>query len=169
MDVKKTLQKIREKRKVLDGREINAPQKRSIEIIEYEDGNYSIKGFAWELPLKKDEIPDAFESWLDGSLENGKPMEEIIWLEGGGINMVKADEKVHFEGIVKKDQPKFTYFEELYKRVDVLQRIIDEHAEILRQNNLQKTRVEDAPYFDEDIVFKELGEEGGWTQKNERG
>jgi len=65
----KELKLIRDKRKSLNS--INKLQKRKIEIIEYEDGTYSMVGFAWDIPLLEDEIVEAFESWFDGSLENG--------------------------------------------------------------------------------------------------
>jgi len=71
--------------------------------------------------------------------------------------MIKADDKVQYEGVEKPE--KFTNFEELQKRVEVLQEIIDEHAEILRANNLVRKQEIDAPYFDEDEVFKKLEEE----------
>ena len=67
---KKELEKIRKEREKLSLK-IRKPQKRNIEIIEYEDGTYSLIGFAWDLKLKSDEISDAFNSWLDGTLENG--------------------------------------------------------------------------------------------------
>lgn len=66
---------------------------------------------------------------------------------------MKADDKVEFEG---NKPEKYTNFEELQTRVKHLQEVVDEHAEILRQNNLIKTTKEDAPYFDEDVVYKEL-------------
>ncbi len=68
--VEEELKKIREERKKHQ-KDNNHIQRRRVEIIEYDDGNYSLIGFAWNLQLKKDEIKDAVESWLDGSLENG--------------------------------------------------------------------------------------------------
>jgi len=69
---KKELKKIRKERKNLFvGNTKNKLQKRRIEIVEYEDGTYSLIGYAWNLPLKSEEVIDAFQSWLDGSLENG--------------------------------------------------------------------------------------------------
>lgn len=67
--------KIRQKRKNLQTN--NKQQKRKIEVVEYEDGTYSIIGYAWNLPLKSNEVTDAFQSWLDGSLENGTKIEDI--------------------------------------------------------------------------------------------
>jgi len=55
----------------------NKLQKRKIEIVEYEDGTYSMIGYAWNLLLKSNEVSDAFESWLDGSLENGTEVKNI--------------------------------------------------------------------------------------------
>ena len=73
---------------------------------------------------------------------------------------MKADDKIEFEGDKgKMEKVKYTNFEELQKRVEVLQRVIDEHAEILNQNNLVKTKKTDASYFDDDIVYKELEED----------
>jgi hypothetical protein len=74
------LQKIREERKKFEKELlcVDKISKRRIEIIEYEDGTYSIIGFSWNLPLEKDEVQDAFESWFDGSLENGKALEQEI-------------------------------------------------------------------------------------------
>jgi len=73
MEIKNVLKTIREKRNDYYGKEdkviMKKVQKRAVEIIEYEDGSYLLKGFAYNLPLQDDEIKDAFESWLDGSLE----------------------------------------------------------------------------------------------------
>lgn len=69
------LQKIREERKKLEEEEkIKKPVKRTIEITEYEDGTFSFDGLAWKLPIEKQEIQEAFYDWLDGSLEQGKPI-----------------------------------------------------------------------------------------------
>ena len=68
--------------------------------------------------------------------------------------MLKADDKVKYDG--EEKPAKFTNFEELVARVRILVDTIDEHAEILRQNDLIKTTDEDAPYFDEDAVYREL-------------
>jgi hypothetical protein len=70
--------------------------------------------------------------------------------------MAKADDKVYY-GDGEKE--KYTYFDVLQKRVDILQRIVDEHAKILKQNNLVKTEKTEAPLFDEDLVYRELEEE----------
>ena len=70
----KELEKIRKERKELNG-DNKKPQKRKVEIIEYEDGSYSLVGFAYNLPLQRDEVSYAFESWLDGLLENRKELD----------------------------------------------------------------------------------------------
>jgi len=67
---------------------------------------------------------------------------------------MKADNKVEFEGAEKPE--KFTNFEELCKKVEVLQEAVDEHANILRANDLVRKEVIVAPYFDEDEVYKRL-------------
>jgi len=72
---------------------------------------------------------------------------------------IKADDKVKFEGTPEK----FTHFEELCKRVEVLQEAIDEHAEILRANDLVRNEEILAPYFDEDEVFNKLEEDDETT------
>lgn len=69
---------------------------------------------------------------------------------------MKADDKVKYEGF---EEEKFTHFDELKMRVELLQELLDEHAEILRQNKLVLRKKIEAPYFDEDEVYKRLGEE----------
>ena len=65
----------------LDFKPSTKTQKRIIEVIEFEDGSYTLKGFAYELPLRKDEVLEAFESWFKGSLEKRKDFSKE--LEGG--------------------------------------------------------------------------------------
>jgi len=75
---KQELKKIRQARKELN-KEMNGnskPQKRKVEIIEYEDGTFSLKGSAYALPLQRDEVEEAFISWLDRSLEKGSLFEK---------------------------------------------------------------------------------------------
>ena len=67
MDIKSELKKIREKRKEV--KETQKEQKRKVEIIEYEDGTFSLIGYAYDLPLQRDEVEHAFSAWLDKSLE----------------------------------------------------------------------------------------------------
>jgi len=69
--------------------------------------------------------------------------------------MIKADDKVQYDEGIKA---KFTYFEELQKRVEILQENLDEISEILKANNLFRTEEITAPYFDEDEVYKRLEE-----------
>ncbi len=71
--------------------------------------------------------------------------------------MIKADNKVEYEGSEKTE--KFTNFEELQKRVEVLKEVIDEHAEIFRYNNLVRKEKIEAPYFDEDKMYRRLEED----------
>jgi len=70
--------------------------------------------------------------------------------------MIKADSKVQFD---ENKPEKFTNFEELQIKFDVLQEVVDEHAEILRSNNLVRKVEVEAPYFDVDLVYKRLEEE----------
>jgi len=70
MNQKDKLKKIRQQRKEFE-EEIKKPQKRRIEIIEYEDGTYSLKGYAYNLPLQRDEVEYAIKAWMDNLLENG--------------------------------------------------------------------------------------------------
>lgn len=71
--------------------------------------------------------------------------------------MVKADDKVSYE---EGEQQKYTYFEELTKRVEQLQRIVDMHADILKQHNLRFTEKIEAYSFDEEELYEDLEEEG---------
>lgn len=68
---KAKLNKIREERKKLWKENKWKPSKRRVEIVEYEDGTYSLNGYAYYLPLKKSEVKEAFGAWFDGILENG--------------------------------------------------------------------------------------------------
>ena len=73
--------------------------------------------------------------------------------------MIKADDKVTYDGLGDEEQPNFTNFEELQMRVEVLQETVNEIAEILRANDLVRKEEIEAPYFNEDEVFKRLEEE----------
>lgn len=74
--------------------------------------------------------------------------------------MIKADDKVEFEGDKgKMEKEKYSNFEELQKRVEILQDLIDEHALILNQNNLVKTVKIEAPSFDSDVLYEKLTED----------
>ena len=68
---------------------------------------------------------------------------------------MKADEKVIFEGNKKE---KFTHFEMLQAEVEVLKENVDELVEILRENDITRTKEIKAKYFDLDEVFKRLEE-----------
>ena len=67
---------------------------------------------------------------------------------------IKADDFVEYEGI--EEPAKFTNFEELQKRVEILQEMVNLHAEIISQNNLTKIEQVEANEFDEDDVYKRL-------------
>jgi len=67
---------------------------------------------------------------------------------------IKADEQVEYEGADKPES--FTAFEELMKKVEVMKEVIDEHAEILRDNSLVRTKEIEAPYVDDDEIYKRL-------------
>ena len=77
--------------------------------------------------------------------------------KNGGIKMLKADDKVNYgEG----EKPmKFTNFEELKAMVQELKDVVNEHTEIFRGNNLVKKETTEAPYFDDDKVYKGLEED----------
>ena len=48
----------------------NKIQKRSIEIVEYEDGEYEVKGSAWNLDqLSSEDVDEAFVVWRTGKLK----------------------------------------------------------------------------------------------------
>ena len=69
--MKNELKKIRDERSKLEKIEELKPQKRKVELVEHDDGTYSLIGFAWNLSLEKDEVLDAIDSWIDKSLEEG--------------------------------------------------------------------------------------------------
>ena len=77
MNQKSELQKIRQQRKELE-KEEDKQQKRRVEIIEYEDGTFCLKGYAYSLPLQLGEVEPAFKAWLDNSLESGVTLNENI-------------------------------------------------------------------------------------------
>lgn len=66
---------------------------------------------------------------------------------------MKADDKVEYEG---SDPMNFTNFEELCAMVQELKDVVNEHAGILQANDLVRTETIEAPYFDDDKVYKEL-------------
>ena len=70
--------------------------------------------------------------------------------------MIKADDKVKYEGLGKDEQPEFTNFELLQKEVEVLEEHIDELVKILRYNDLERKETIEPKYFDTDEVYKRL-------------
>ncbi len=72
------LKKIRQERKEFNEKmnENSKPQKRKVEIIEYDDGTFSLEGYVYSLPLQREEVEFAFKSWLDNSLEKGSVFEK---------------------------------------------------------------------------------------------
>ena len=70
---------------------------------------------------------------------------------------IKADDFVEFEGAEKPE--KFTNFQELSKKVEVLKEAFDEVVEILRANNLIRTKEIEAQYFDDDELYRRLEDE----------
>lgn len=71
-DKKQILKKIRQERKKVEQeelKEIQKPQKRSVELIEFEDGSFALSNQPlWAIPIQKEEFSDAVEAWRDGSL-----------------------------------------------------------------------------------------------------
>ena len=70
---------------------------------------------------------------------------------------IKADDFVEFEGAEKPES--FTNFQELSKKVEVLKDAFDEVVEILHANNLTRSKTIEAPYFDEDELYRRLDDE----------
>ena len=70
---------------------------------------------------------------------------------------IKADDFVEFEGAEKPE--KFTNFQELFKKVEVLKEAFDEVVGILHANNLTRNEIIEAPYFDEDELYRRLDDE----------
>lgn len=67
--------------------------------------------------------------------------------------MVKANDVVVFN---EENPEKFTEFEYLKARVEQIEKVIEGHTDIFRENNLNVTEVKTAEYFDEDEVFEAL-------------
>ena len=73
---------------------------------------------------------------------------------------MKADNKVEFEGDSgKMEKEKYSHFEFLEKKVEVLQEQIELISEILDQNDLVKTTKETAGIDIDDATFRKLEEE----------
>ena len=67
--------------------------------------------------------------------------------------MVKADDVVIFDAKHPED---FTEFEYLQSKVEQMEKVLNVHADILRENNLIVTEKTVAPYTDENEVFLAL-------------
>lgn len=68
---------------------------------------------------------------------------------------MKADDKVAYtDEDGREKMADFTEFEHLKAKVDVLEEMLNEMAEILRQNNL--ARKVDAPVFDAEEVIRRI-------------
>lgn len=66
---------------------------------------------------------------------------------------IKADDFVEFEGL---DQSKFTNFQELAMKVELLKENLDEITAILRENDVSRSKPIESPYFDDDEMYKRL-------------
>jgi len=73
------------------------------------------------------------------------------------IPKIRADDFVEYDGAEKPE--KFTNFQELKMRFEVLKDVVEELTEILRENNLTREKIITAPYFDEDELYRRLEEE----------
>jgi len=67
--------------------------------------------------------------------------------------MVKADDNVVFD---EEHPEKFTEFEYIKARVSHIERVLEQHADILIDNNLVLTKENKAAYIDEDEIFDAL-------------
>jgi len=68
--------------------------------------------------------------------------------------MIKADAKVEFEDCDKPE--KYTNFEELTIKVDMLKDQLEEVVAILRANDLTRIKEIEAEYFDDDELYNRL-------------
>ena len=69
---------------------------------------------------------------------------------------IKADDFVEYENSEKPE--KYTNFEELCKKVEILKEALDEHARILQENSVERIKKIEAPYFDDDELYRRLDE-----------
>lgn len=69
---------------------------------------------------------------------------------------IKADDFVEWEDSEKAE---FTNFQELSMEVEILRETVDELAEILRQNGIERQKTIEAPYFDVDELYRRLEED----------
>jgi hypothetical protein len=67
--------------------------------------------------------------------------------------MIGADDRVEFED---GEPEEFTQFEWLVSRVNQIEKVINEHTEILRANRLNRVVQIEAPYINQDEIFREL-------------
>ena len=70
---------------------------------------------------------------------------------------IKADDFVGFEGAEKPE--KFTNFQELKVKVELLREQLDELVAILHANNLTRTKTIKASYFDDNELYRRLYDE----------
>lgn len=71
--------------------------------------------------------------------------------------MAKADDKIFYlDENKKKIEEEFTEFELVKAQVEQLIKVVDEHTDLLRANDLVRNEEVEAPYFDDDEVFKSL-------------
>lgn len=71
--------------------------------------------------------------------------------------IIKADDFVDFENEEKPE--KFTNFQELSMKFEVLKDVVQELTEILRENNLIRKTTIEAPYFEDDELYRRLDNE----------
>lgn len=70
---------------------------------------------------------------------------------------IKADDFVEYEDSEKPQ--KFTYFQELEMKFEVLKDVVQELTEILRENSLTRETTIVAPYFEDDELYRRLEDE----------
>ena len=73
------------------------------------------------------------------------------------IPKIKADDFVYYDEI--DEHEKFTNFQELSMKVELLIEAVDELAHILRDNGITRVEKIEAQYFDEDELYQRLEEE----------
>jgi len=71
--------------------------------------------------------------------------------------IIKADDFVQYEDEVAK----FTNFQELQMKFEVLQDVVEELTEIIRANDLTRTKIIQAPYFDYEEIYRRLEDDMG--------
>lgn len=68
----------------------------------------------------------------------------------------KADDKVEYE---KGTKEKFTHFELLQKKVEVLREQVESIVEILKDNDITRQEEIEAEYFNDEELFRRLEED----------